>query len=267
MITVGAGRSGSSCPVPRPASSMRSPNVSHAATLLEVHHAVHVYAAPVAAMQPERVDHVLDLAEVARLASFQSEAARRRFIGGRVLLRTMLAEFVGAAPQTLHFDHDPWGKPRLASSPGDCPRFSLTHGGELALVAISATVEVGVDIERIRPVPEALGIARRIFDPASRAAVHETAPECRDATFLRHWTRLEALAKGAGCGLARLLEQTQEPGGAGRIVVRSGDQRARQERRFESYDLPLGSDYVGTLVVECRSDVAATEDSGTDWKA
>lgn len=180
----------------------------------------------------------------------------RRFIGGRVLLRAVLSEHVDAPPQTLRFDHGPWGKPRLASRSGDCPRFSLTRSGELALVAISATVEVGADIERIRPIPEALGIADRVFDPASRAAVHEAAPELRDGAFLRQWTRLEALAKGAGCGLVRLLEQVHEPRGAGRVVVRSGEQRGRQGRWFEIFDLPLGSAYVGSLAVEWPRDAA-----------
>jgi 4'-phosphopantetheinyl transferase len=226
------------------------------ATRLEVHPAVHVDVAPIAALQPARAEELLDPVEMARIARFQSQAARRQFIAGRVLLRTLLAQHVGAPPQTLRFAHGRWGKPRLASLSGDCPRFSLARSGELTLVAISATVEVGVDIERVRPIPEALGIADRVFDPASRAAVHAAAPALRDATFLRHWTRLEALAKGAGFGLVRLLEQAHEADGESRVVVRSGGQGARRDRWFEIFGLPLGSAYVGTLAVEWPRDSA-----------
>jgi 4'-phosphopantetheinyl transferase len=201
-------------------------------------------------MQPSRLEDLLDPVETARLAGFQSEPARRRFIGGRVLLRTVLGEFVGVPPQTLRFDHGPRGKPRLASSTTDSVRFNLAHSGELALVAISTTSEVGVDVERIRPIPQALPIAERAFDSSSCTALHEIAPEHRDATFLRHWTRLEALAKAIGCGLVPLLEQAQELGGAGRIVEVFGDEYDRRARRFEVIDLPLGSGYVGTLAVE-----------------
>jgi 4'-phosphopantetheinyl transferase len=203
-------------------------------------------------MQPARIEDWLDSGETARAASLLSEAAQRRFIGGHVLLRTVLGEFVGVAPQKLCFEHGPSGKPRLASNNTDSVWFSLAHSGELALVAISATSEVGVDVERIRPIPEALRIAERAFDSASCAALRETAPEQRDAAFLGHWTRLEALAKATGRGLARSLEHTEELGGAARIVERPGDEPGRGARRFEVVDLPLESGYVGTLAVEIR---------------
>jgi len=208
-------------------------------------------------MQPARVEDLLDRGETARAASFQSEPARRRFIGGRVLLRTVLGEFVGVAPQKLRFDHGPCGKPRLVSDRADPVWFSLAHSGEVALVAISATSEVGVDIERIRPIPEALKIAQRAFDQSSCTALSETAPEHRDATFLLHWTRLEALAKATGCGLLPLLEHAEQRRGAVRIVERLGDEYARRATRFEVIDLPLGSGYVGALAVESQHPVGA----------
>lgn len=219
-------------------------------TALVVHHAVHVYVAAVASMQPARLDDLLDSGETARSSSFQSEPARRRFIGGHALLRTVLGEFVGVAPQKLRFDHGPCGKPRLASNSADSVWFNLAHSGELAIVAISATSELGVDVERIRPIPEALKIAERAFDSSSCTVLHETAPEHRDATFLRHWTRLEALAKATGCGLVPSLGQAEELRGAGRMVERLGDKYGRRARRFEVIDLPLEAGYVGTLAVE-----------------
>jgi 4'-phosphopantetheinyl transferase len=219
-------------------------------TELVLHRGARIYLAPVASMLPARLEDLLDAGETARSAGFQSEPARRRFIGGRVLLRTVLGEHVGVAPQKLRFEHGPWGKPRLASNAADSVWFSLAHSGELAIVTISAASEVGIDVERVRPIPEALKIAERAFDSSSCAALHETAPEHRDVTFLRLWTRLEALAKATGCGLSSLLEQAEELRGGGRIVASIGDEYARRARQFEMFDLPLGSGYVGTLAVE-----------------
>jgi len=224
--------------------------VRFAPAALVVHRAAHVYVASVASMQPACLEDLLDAGETARSARFRSEPARQRFIGGHVLLRTALGEFVGVAPQNLRFDNGPCGKPRLASHAADPVWFSLAHSGELAVVAISATSEVGVDVERIRPIPESLKIAEKVFDPSSCAALRETAPEHRDATFLRRWTRLEALAKATGCGLLPLLEQTERMRGAGRIVERPGDDDGRRAGRFEVIDLPLESGYVGTLAAE-----------------
>ncbi len=201
-------------------------------------------------MQPAALEDLLDSEEMERSASFHSEPARRRFIAGRVLLRTMLGEFVGAAPQELRFDRGPHGKPRLASHTGHSVWFSLTHSGDLALVAISGTSEVGIDVERIRPISRALKIADRAFDSSSRTALHEAAPEHRDATFLRYWTRLEALAKATGCGLVPFLEQTEETTKAGLNVGRLGGEYGKGARRFEVIDLPLEPGYVGSLAVE-----------------
>jgi 4'-phosphopantetheinyl transferase len=209
-------------------------------------------------MQPARLDDLLNAEETARSAVFQSEPARRRFIGGRVLLRTVLGEHVGVAPQKLHFEHGPWGKPRLASNAADSVWFSLAHSGELAIVTISAASEVGIDIERVRPIPRALKIAERAFDSSSCAALHEASPEHRDVTFLRLWTRLEALAKATGCGLSSWLEQAAELGGGDRTLASTGDEYARPARQFEMFDLPLGFGYVGTLAVESPHPVDRT---------
>jgi 4'-phosphopantetheinyl transferase len=217
---------------------------------LDVHPAAQIYVAAVASVQSAALEDLLDSGEMERSASFHSEPARRRFIAGRVLLRTMLGEFVGVAPQVLRFDRGPYGKPLLAGHIARSAWFSLTHSGDLALVAISGTSEVGIDVERIRPIPQALKIADRAFDSSSYTALHETAPEHRDATFLRHWTRLEALAKATGCGLVSFLEQTEEETKAGLIARRGRVEYGRQAKRFEVIDLPLESGYVGSLAVE-----------------
>jgi 4'-phosphopantetheinyl transferase len=161
-------------------------------------------------------------------------------------LRLTLGEFVGAAPETLRLEYGPRGKPRLAYQSADqTPSFSLAHSGELALVAVSATHDVGVDVERIRPIPEALEIAETVFDPRVCTALYKTLPQHRDAALLRQWTRLEALAKAAGCGLASLLEWADKPKGA----ERCSDEYGHPVEHFNVVDLPLPLGYVGSLAV------------------
>jgi 4'-phosphopantetheinyl transferase len=73
-------------------------------------------------------------------------------------------------------------------------RFNLSHSQEMALVAVALEIEVGVDVERIRPLPEFIAIARRFFPPGE--------PLPRDAEeFFRAWTRIEAQLKARGVGL------------------------------------------------------------------
>ena len=59
---------------------------------------------------------------------------------------------------------------------------------------VALGVDVGVDIERLRPLPEYAAIAERFFPPSEREVLDE-----RD--FFRRWTRIEAKLKARGIGL------------------------------------------------------------------
>jgi 4'-phosphopantetheinyl transferase len=127
--------------------------------------------------------------EAARAARLLTPTLRRRYLRAHAALRDILGS-VTAAP--LEFAVHEKGKPYLALQPEI--RFNLAHSREMALVAVARDVEVGVDIERVRPLPEYAAIAERYFPEGF------TAPTgVRD--FFRHWTRFEALLKAHGAGL------------------------------------------------------------------
>jgi 4'-phosphopantetheinyl transferase len=128
-------------------------------------------------------------AEAERAARLATPALRRRYLRAHAALRAILAS-VTSAP--LEFALHEKGKPYLLPAPEI--RFNLAHSREMALVAVALDREVGVDIERVRPLPEYAAIAQRYF-PAGY-----TAPSgVRE--FFRHWTRFEALLKAHGAGL------------------------------------------------------------------
>jgi 4'-phosphopantetheinyl transferase len=127
--------------------------------------------------------------EAARAARLLTPTLRRRYLRAHAALRAILGS-VTAAP--LEFAVLEKGKPYLALQPEI--RFNLAHSREMALVAVALDVEVGVDIERVRPLPEYAAIAQRYFPEGYTAptGVRE---------FFRHWTRFEALLKAHGAGL------------------------------------------------------------------
>jgi hypothetical protein len=94
------------------------------------------------------------------------------------------------------------GKPRLALAPKRLS-FNLSHSGDLALVAIApGGVEVGVDLERLRPRRDLVRLADRRLPPADAAAVAAAPPGPeREAAFYAAWTRHEARVKCVGSGL------------------------------------------------------------------
>lgn len=119
----------------------------------------------------------------------------------RSVLATILADYLGGAAEAA-ISGDKHGKPRLAMAP-ERLSFSLSHSGRLALVAIApGRIEVGVDIERLRPRRDLVRLAKRWLPATDGTAVAEAAATEREADFYAAWTRHEARVKCTGTGIA-----------------------------------------------------------------
>jgi 4'-phosphopantetheinyl transferase len=139
-----------------------------------------------------------------RASRFRFERDRRRFIVARARLRQLLAQRLGAAPESIHLAYGPQGKPALASRFASSGwRFNLSRRAELAFYAFSRASEVGVDVEPVQPLPEADALAAHAFSAEEERTYLAFAPEARPLAFLRCWTRKEALAKALGVGLTK----------------------------------------------------------------
>ena len=113
------------------------------------------------------------------------------------VLRAVLRRYTDGA---IEFVHGPHGKPYLRSEPQ--LQFNLSHSGGASLVAVALNVEVGVDIERLSPIPDCLELAARFLPPADAAALAETPAPRREREFFARWTRTEAMLKARGIGLS-----------------------------------------------------------------
>ena len=151
-----------------------------------------------------RLSRILSEGEAERGDRCRFENDRRRFIVAHGALRLILAGYLDVPPDELRLQRGRHGKPRLAGS-SDL-RFSLSHSGELALVAVTRHKEVGIDVDRLRPDLPVEPFAERFF-PASDARFVAAAagPTERAERFLRLWTRKEAVVKAAGARLAQGL--------------------------------------------------------------
>lgn len=126
---------------------------------------------------------------------------RRRHELAHAAQDQILAAYLGVEPQDLQYATLPAGKPVLADG---ALEFNLSHSGELALVAVSRDLEVGVDLEHPRSFRNEAGIARRIC--TARELEHLAAADDNDE-LLRLWVRKEAVVKATGEGLARSVNQ------------------------------------------------------------
>lgn len=142
--------------------------------------------------------------EAERADRFALPRLTDRFVLRRGLLRALLGRCTGRAPESLRFDYGRHGKPAL---PGG-PDFNLADSEDMLAIAVAAGGEgIGVDIEVLRPVESADGIAERFFHPAEHAALRALPAGERDEGFLLAWTRKEAFIKAAGVGLSMPLDR------------------------------------------------------------
>jgi len=155
----------------------------------------------------ERFRQVLAAEEQGRAERFHFECDRSRWIVGRGLLRTILACYLSADPRALGFAYGARGKPMLATRNGDARlSFNLSHAENLAVYAIGQLSDIGVDVERVRPIPELEQIAETFFSPAERSALVQLPVSRRQLGFFNCWTRKEAYIKATGDGLAHPLD-------------------------------------------------------------
>jgi 4'-phosphopantetheinyl transferase len=127
--------------------------------------------------------------ELARAARFASAEIATRYLKSHAAMRDILGRHTTSPLEFALHEH---GKPHLPLSPE--LRFNLSHSHELALVAVTLDYEVGVDIERLRPLPRFVALADRFFPPSEPRPTDEI-------DFFRHWTRVEAILKARGVGL------------------------------------------------------------------
>jgi len=213
---------------------------------------VHVWRIPLAAPATAlaELESLLQPAERDRAARFRFERFRNRFTVGRASLRILLGQYLGLPPRHLEFVFGPHGKPELAN-PGVRPplHFNLSHSQDLALLAVSTVGPIGVDVEHLRPVPEARQLVTRFFSSREDREFSRLPEQEQPRAFFSLWTRKEALLKAIGEGIAhslKLVEVTFRPEEPVRFLALPG---GRVPEEWSLKHLEPGDGFVGALVV------------------
>lgn len=204
---------------------------------------------PVAVIQQCR--QTLSGDELSRAKRFHFERDRQRFIVARSGLRQIISRYTKQQPTELYFGYTDYGKPFLSHPAESGLRFNLSHSGDLALYALAYERDLGLDIEQIRPMADALQIAGRFFSAPENEALQTVPPEQRDEAFFNGWTRKEAYIKAIGEGLSHPLDSfdvSLKPGETAQLLaVRSAP---ADRTRWSLRSLVPASGYVAALVVE-----------------
>ncbi|MDG4757865.1 4'-phosphopantetheinyl transferase superfamily protein [Micromonospora sp. WMMD710] len=116
------------------------------------------------------------------------------------LLRRAGSALLGRAGNELVLTHDPGGRPVVRVDERVNLPVSVSRCPGIVVVAVRLAGPVGVDVERIRPVP-ALALAGRWFAAAELTWLAGRPEAERGVDFLRLWTAKEAVGKALGLGL------------------------------------------------------------------
>ncbi|WMJ72304.1 4'-phosphopantetheinyl transferase superfamily protein [Cytophagaceae bacterium ABcell3] len=156
---------------------------------------------------------VLSKAENERAALFHKRRYAEEFIACRILLRKVLYSVTGVSPEKLEILYTEQGKPYLVLDSHKDLKFSISHSSNMCLIGISHLHEIGVDIEKIRPLDHST-LSARFYSKAEIANYQSLQGDEQELAFFDTWTRKEACAKANGGGLRFKISEldTGKPG-------------------------------------------------------
>jgi 4'-phosphopantetheinyl transferase len=205
----------------------------------------------------EQLEAILAPEERQRYQGFRFPIDKWRYLVSHYALRMILSQYAKTPPQDLGFGLGKFGKPFLTEPVGGQGlTFNLSHCRDLALVAVAAGRNVGVDVEEVRKVGEKETILNSYFDAEERDFLQRHQPEQRDEAFLRIWTRREAAAKCLGMDIGTAVEALSvpifEPEGCISFPFASRDGNFSQHdgTKLLLQDLRFDTPHVGALCCE-----------------
>ncbi len=140
---------------------------------------------------------LLSLPEKQHFADMKHRPVAKRFLQGRLLMRRVLARYLGEEPAALAFRYNANGKPELDRAPATPLSFNLSHSASDVVLAVARTTAIGVDIESMHRADAAHRISQRFFSESEMRdleALGAAAPE----RALMLWALKESIVKANG---------------------------------------------------------------------
>ncbi len=185
----------------------------------------------------------LSLEERQRANRFHFENDQRSFIIYHSCKRLILSRYLNKNPKEIEIFLQEKGKPFLRN---ESITFNLSHTKEMAILAVTNGVGIGVDIEKIKPTSGYLEIAKRFFHPDEYSyLLNISETHLQRQQFFIIWTAKEAILKATGEGIAAGLNSfsvQQNLSNAGELLHTYRDNIAVMQ-------LKAPDDYVATLAL------------------
>jgi len=212
---------------------------------------------------PESIEHhqrmttVLTNDERQRFASVRNVTMQATMVTTRSVLRTLLSRYLAVmrgqemTAVMVPLTTNRYGKPILMPNDGQQEvMFNVTHTQHMALIAVTATGNVGIDCEYLPKLEQYEQVARRFFSHNEQRMLRDLPLHQRQLAFMKGWTRKEAYLKARGMGMSLDMQQfdvSLHPQVTTQ-TVHSREQGQAQDTWMVA-DISVGSEYCAAVAV------------------
>jgi 4'-phosphopantetheinyl transferase len=141
----------------------------------------------------------LDDQEIKRAQRFKFTKDRNCFIGSHAALRILLGKYCNGDPCTITYEYTANNKPILIEN--NPIKFNLSHSHDQAIIAITKSHPIGIDIEYMQTKEILSELAKRFFSNQEYAEYQNLPAAQKTLGFYNCWTRKEAFVKALGIGI------------------------------------------------------------------
>ncbi len=173
--------------------------------IIPVADAVDIWRIPLdlAATDIEKYHACLNEEELARAAKLKIREKQNQFVVSRAYLKTILSRILDKETRQIKIQHTAQGKPYIKEQyQGEEIHFNLSHSETQAIIALTLSQEIGIDIQKIEANKDYTSLSQRFFSTQEKVELEDINADNLSCYFYTCWARKEAFIKAVGEGLA-----------------------------------------------------------------
>lgn len=209
---------------------------------------IHIYQSYIN-KPPSETDNfrnILSQDELQKADRYKFDSDRNNYITCRAILRNILSQYTDFSPEDINFSYTDKGKPYLKNNEIN---FNVAHSNNYAVYALIKEKEVGIDLEFLREIPDALKIASRYFSSSEITDLKKISDAKLDRAFLNCWTRKEAFIKATGDGLSYPLSDFSVSLDSDLPEILLIKKKPNEIKKWSLYDVEVEAGYISSLAV------------------
>jgi 4'-phosphopantetheinyl transferase len=185
--------------------------------------------------------------EKVRSNKFRFQKDKHEFITSRGFLRTVLASYIQKKPEEIKFEYSSFGKPSIKDNVHNL-KFNLSHSNGYAVIAITESDEIGVDLEFIKSFDDLDKVAKDVFTKNELTILAGNA-SVKIELFFKFWTRKESMIKALGKGLLIPLNQVDVSDLNTLSYSDSSEHISKKKNNFFIQDLNVPGGFAGAVAI------------------